>query len=809
MAPRKKKKDEKTFPLKKEIFSILLSAIALFYYLCVFSYSPLDPSLFSSSSYESISNLGGILGAYLAGGVFFLYGGASYFIGLYFIINAFLIFTDKRTKLKFLDFFIFLICATFIAIFLQLNVREFSYGMHSINAGGSLGKILADVGGRYLGVWGVYLFVIFGTVLTFILATKLSLIEALNSSSVIIGKGMGSFSGYISLYFARVKRWYTKRALERKARKANFDEEEEDDEEEVSRVIKINRRKNVEANEEDEYEEDEYEEDEYEEDEEDEEDEEYEDDDEEEYEDDEDEEELDDMVSPDSVIEPRVKKRKDSKRKQALDQMELNHVVEGYQLPSMALLDYDDTQEVVVDEDSLKMSARILESKLLDFSIEGRVTEIHPGPVITMFEFQPAPGVKLSRINSLTDDLSLAMGGRSVRIVAPLPNKAAIGIEIPNHNRETVWLKDIIVDDRFQKNDSKLLIALGKDIEGMPYVTDLQKMPHLLVAGSTGSGKSVSINTMITSILYKARPDEVRLILIDPKMIELNLYEGIPHLMLPVVTDPKHANLALKWAVREMERRYKLLSDVGARNIGNYNKKWEAGEIKNKEPLPDETDPIVHNGRLPFIVIVIDEFADLMMMSSKEVEDSVCRIAQKARAAGIHVIVATQRPSVDVITGIIKANFPSRISFRVTSKHDARTILDQVGAEHLLGMGDMLFVPPAVSKPLRLHGAYISETEITRIVDFLKNQAAPQYHEEILEEPDPEDSDEFEEDFDEYYDRAVQRVCESRKVSISSIQRHFRIGYNRAARIVEQMESQGVVSKPNGQGQREVISGSH
>lgn len=758
-----------SFPLKRETTALALLAAGIFYYLCILSYDPLDPSLFAFASHDVIRNLGGVLGAYLAGFLFFLFGGASYFFGIYFLVNAVLVFTKKRTQLKFLDFFVFLLCTAFMAIFLQLQFVEISFGAHNINAGGGVGKLLGDLGRRYLGAWGVYLVVLFGVLLTFTVATRLSLVAVLNNSTAVLGRGMGSFAGLTWIYLARLKKFLARKWGEYKVRREKDRQEKaaaprrpvcDTATESISAGPPVNPVKKA----------------------------------------------VERMLDPKQG--PVVLARKDKGPRKISHQMELENLSEGYQLPPVAFLNYEESEQASVDEESLKMSARILESKLKDFAIDGHVTEIHPGPVITMYEFQPAPGVKLSRINSLTDDLSLAMGGRSVRVVTPLPNKSAIGIEIPNHVRETVWFKDVVTGERFQRSESRLVFALGKDIEGVPYCADLQKMPHLLVAGSTGSGKSVSINTMICSILYKARPDEVRLILIDPKMIELSIYEGIPHLLLPVVTDPKKANLALKWAVREMERRYKLLADVNARHIAGYNKKMAAGEIKNKEPdLGAMEEPVVHDGKLPQIVIVIDEFADLMMVSSKEVEESVCRLAQKARAAGIHVILATQRPSVDVITGIIKANFPARIAFRVTSKHDSRTILDCNGAERLLGMGDMLFAPPGSSKLIRLHGAFISEEEITRIGEFLKKQAKPRYNEEILKNvPEGNGLEADDEDLDEFYEQAVRQVCETRRVSISSIQRQFRIGYNRAARIVEQMEHRGVVSSPNGQGQRDVLA---
>ena len=765
--------------LKSEIVALFLFLTGAFYYLCILGYSPLDPSFFSSGSFQHITNLGGVIGAYLAGTFFFIFGGGAYFLGLYFIINSLLVFANKRSRPRFLDFIVFIVCTSFIAILLQMVFIDFTFGGQSINAGGTLGKLLASLGERFLGTWGVYLLVCFGAALTFVLATRLSVIDVLNTSSMALGKSLGTLSNNLYISLVRSHKGLMRYLAQRKLRSETSAQAKMKEQE--FKAIKIERVKPEPPKYKPEVPQPKPELTLH---------------------------QIEEMLNDQKIVEPRILERKDQKAKRPPNQMELQNMSEGYQLPQLSFLDYDTSQNVEIDEDSLKMSARILESKLKDFAIEGRVTEIHPGPIITMFEFQPAPGVKLSRISGLSDDLSMAMGGRSVRIVAPLPNKAAIGIEIPNHVRENVWLKDIIADERFQKNDSRLLLALGKSTEGIPYVANLQKMPHLLVAGSTGSGKSVSINTMITSILYKARPDEVRMILIDPKMIELQVYEGIPHLLLPVVTDPKKANLALKWAVREMERRYKLLSDVNVRNLSGYNKKIDAGDFKNKTPDPESNEePIEHTGRLPYIVIVIDEFADLMMTCSKEVEESVCRLAQKARAAGLHVIVATQRPSVDVITGLIKANFPSRIAFRVTSKHDARTIMDTMGAEHLLGMGDMLFVPPGSSKMARIHGAFISEDEISRIVEFLKKQATPCYHEEILEQQEPDISAIAEEEIDELYDQAVQVVCENKRVSISSIQRQFRIGYNRAARIVDQMELQGVVSAPNHQGQREVLAG--
>ena len=414
--------------------------------------------------------------------------------------------------------------------------------------------------------------------------------------------------------------------------------------------------------------------------------------------------------------------------------------------------------------------------------------EICPGPVVTMYEFSPAPGVKINKVASLADDLALALKTRSVRIVAPIPGKAVIGIELANPKRQTVYLRQILESDVFKKGKGELLLALGQDIVGQAVVTDLSKMPHLLIAGATGTGKSVGLNAMICSLLYRLGPDRLRLLMIDPKRIELSLYDGIPHLIHPVVSEPKEATRALRWAVMEMERRYELLEDAHARNVLGYNEVAE-------EPLP-------------YLVVIIDELADLMMVSSKEVEGYIARLAQMARAAGIHIIIATQRPSVDVLTGLIKANFPARISFKVSSKVDSRTILDTVGAERLLGNGDMLFLPPGSSNIERLHGAFISEPEIIRIVEFLKAQGEPEYDFSVVEPGPDETKDDQSGDgefFDEKYDEAVEIVTSTGQASISGLQRRLRIGYNRAARLIEQMEREGIVTPTDSMGRRQVI----
>jgi DNA segregation ATPase FtsK/SpoIIIE, S-DNA-T family len=516
-----------------------------------------------------------------------------------------------------------------------------------------------------------------------------------------------------------------------------------------------------------------------------------------------------------------------------------------YQLPSIQLLNFDASAQNAIDKNAmLELSAKLTQT-LENYGVKGDVVAIRPGPVVTMYEFAPAPGTRVNKIVNLTDDLALALEALRVRIVAPIPGKAAVGIEVPNKSREKVFLKEILADDVFCKGRARLPLAIGKDIEGGPTIVDLARMPHLLVAGTTGSGKSVAVNAMITSLLYHCSPEEVRMIMVDPKMLELSIYEGVPHLLLPVVTDPKKANLALRWAVEEMERRYDLLAQMGVRDIATYNDKvgkqlakLEADKLRAAadaaaRALEDDLDKAVTAEspeqadareqvetapahKLPFIVVVIDEFADLMMCAPKEVETSVARIAQKARAAGIHLILATQRPSVDVITGLIKANFPSRIAFSVASKIDSRTILDQNGAEALLGAGDMLFSDRG-GAPQRLHGCYVDEEEIHRVVEFLKTQGRPVYNLDIVK---PRDEDgEGGGDFaggaggpgsggkggDDMYDKAVYVVTSTRNASISWVQRQLRIGYNRAARLVEEMEKQGVVSPPDHTNKREVL----
>ncbi|KPD23871.1 DNA translocase FtsK [Idiomarina zobellii] len=489
-------------------------------------------------------------------------------------------------------------------------------------------------------------------------------------------------------------------------------------------------------------------------------------------------------------------------------------------LPSIELLDRPNKKENPITQDELDQVSRTVETVLKDFGVDVRVAHVQPGPVITRFELDLAPGVKVSKISNLAKDIARTLSAVAVRVVEVIPGKSYVGLELPNKHREIVQLSEVINSDQFGNSQSPLTMILGKDIAGKSVVVDLAKMPHLLVAGTTGSGKSVGVNVMILSLLYKSTPEDVRLIMIDPKMLELSVYEGIPHLLTEVVTDMKDAANALRWCVGEMERRYKLMSALGVRNLKGYNAKVKAAEEAG-EPLRDpiwkpgdsmdELPPVLE--KLPNIVVVIDEFADMMMIVGKKVEELIARIAQKARAAGIHLILATQRPSVDVITGLIKANIPTRIAFQVSSKVDSRTILDQPGADQLLGQGDMLYLPPGSGSPIRVHGAFVDDHEVHAVVKDWKKRGRPNYLEEVLSGDQgeeallPGEQQEMDDaESDPLYDEAVAFVTETQRVSVSSVQRKFRIGYNRAARIVEQMEMSGVVSSAGNNGQRDVLA---
>ncbi|RMD79978.1 MAG: cell division protein FtsK, partial [Gammaproteobacteria bacterium] len=521
-------------------------------------------------------------------------------------------------------------------------------------------------------------------------------------------------------------------------------------------------------------------------------------------------------------IEPVVARLEPSLRAEQERQVPLFDPPPGDALPPLSLLDEPEPSAGGPAPEALEALSRQVELKLADFGIQVQVVAVHPGPVITRFELEPAPGVKASRITALARDLARSLSVVSVRVVEVIPGKSVIGLEIPNERRELVRLSELLRSKPYDQATSPLTLALGKDIGGHPVVVDLARMPHLLVAGTTGSGKSVAINAMVLSILYKATPREVRLILIDPKMLELSVYEGIPHLLAPVVTDMKEAANALRWCVAEMERRYRLMAALGVRNLAGFNRKVREA-ARQGQPLADPlaappADPLGEGAEgqerpvlepLPCIVVVIDELADMMMVVGKKVEELIARLAQKARAAGIHLVLATQRPSVDVITGLIKANIPSRIAFQVSSRVDSRTILDQMGAEQLLGHGDMLYLPPGTANPVRVHGAFVADQEVHRVADHLRAQGRPDYVEEVLageHAAEAEAGEAGDAEQDPLYDEALRIVTETRRASVSGVQRRLKIGYNRAARMIEQMERAGVVGPLQPNGTREVLA---
>lgn len=736
--------------LKREINGILLVAVAIFLFLCLISYDPADPSLFTYTSQKvrEIHNWMGIVGAYLSGFLFQGFGFPSFLIpfalGLY-AFSFILRWEWKYPLVKLGGWVILLLTASSL---FSMWIKPLRIYTRDLLVGGLVGEILSRNVVRFFNLPGATILFIVILILGFVLGTGISFIALLRNLGGLVARLIDRVSTMKMVRREQSER--AKKLVRRKLEKGGSRGDTAEYPREAPPVV---------------------------------------------------------------VVEKPASQRK----KEEIVEQEMFEFAEQkkeFQLPPISLLEAETEKRQKVDRDSLVMNSRILEKKLQDYGVEGRVVEVRPGPVITVYEFEPAPGVKVSRIVNLADDLALALSAVTIRIVAPIPGKSVVGIEVPNAARETVYLKEIIDSDPFRNSKSKLSFGIGKDISGGPFVFDLARMPHLLVAGSTGSGKSVSVNSMISSILFKAGPDEVRFIMIDPKMLELSDYEGIPHLLLPVVTNPKKAAIALKWLVEEMERRYTVLAEKAVRNIEHYHQRMDK-ELKEKGKVykrkgdtleGDEKKEEERMERLPYIVVVIDELADLMMISSKEVEESITRLAQMARAVGIHLILATQRPSVDVLTGLIKANFPARISFQVTSKVDSRTILDTIGAEHLLGAGDMLFLPPGSAKLIRIHGAFISSQEIKRVVEFLKKQGAPRYETSILSEVKKDrETPGGAEEYDEKYDEALAFVAEIGQASISLIQRRFRIGYNRAARIIEKMEEEGVVGPSDGVKPREVF----
>ena len=752
-------------PRLREGAFIGVTAVCLYLLLALLTYSPRDPGWSATGSGGQIVNMGGPTGAWLADVFFSLVGYAAYLFPLLLAYRAIVILLERNEDKGFdwltfgiraLGLVLVMIAGTALAAMNDSGNNPMPQG-----AGGILGQAIGDAFTAAFSAVGSRLILLSVFLFGMTIFTDLSWLRLM--------EGLGAFClNTVSRLRDRVQRgiddFRDRRAREKtvEARKMVIEEH----------VEKTRKRKPPKIK----------------------------------------------PLKPRAELSDRVEKEK--------QQPLFDGPVTG-DLPPLDLLDEEvKDPEKGFSKEALEGLSRLLELKLADFGVSAEVTAVYPGPVITRFEIQPAPGVKVSRISNLAKDLARSLAVISVRVVEVIPGKSVVGIEIPNEDREIVNFREVLSSRAFDQSKSPLTLALGHDISGQPVVADLAKMPHLLVAGTTGSGKSVGVNAMLLSLLYKSSPEDVRLILVDPKMLELSVYDGIPHLLTPVITDMKDAANGLRWCVAEMERRYKLMATLGVRNLAGYNRKIQEA-ARAGTPIPDplwtpdpifaETDeeqqaPLLE--KLPAIVVVIDEFADMMMIVGKKVEELIARIAQKARAAGIHLILATQRPSVDVITGLIKANVPTRIAFQVSSKVDSRTILDQGGAEQLLGHGDMLYLPPGSGVPNRVHGAFCSDDEVHRVVADWKRRGQPRYIDGLLDEGSStpvtagelQSGTEQDDENDALYDEAVHYVTQSRRASISSVQRKLRIGYNRAARLIEAMEAAGVVSEMGSNGQREVLA---
>ena len=759
--------------IQREILGIFLFFLVLFSLVSLLSFHPADPSVFSDGAGPA-RNLFGLMGAHVSGLILGIFGTGGFWVPFALLMISYqaLRRRGRNELLALLGGAVLLLVAT--GGFMALWRTEYSIFGASVPAGGIVGEAVRNLTFRYAGFLGAALGLFLLIVIGFVLATGLSLVdtarivgEKLAAFAPIAGRrvrvalraGLDRGTAFAVDLGAKLRTWFRERKAASAARTAR-------------RPIRVASRP------------------------------------------------PESLPAPEAArevpeipLKPKASKPATSSKaakaptaKKSAGQSELPFVqstADG--LPPMDFLENPEARPSSVDREYLNQQGRLLETKLEDFGVRGEVTDVIPGPVITTFEYKPASGVKINKIVNLTDDLALALRALSIRIVAPIPGRSVIGIEIPNAVRETVRFKEVCDAAPFRESTSPLTICLGKDIEGRPVVSQLDRMPHLLIAGATGTGKSVFLNALICSFLFKARPEEVKLIMIDPKRIELSAYDGIPHLITPVVTDVKKATNALYWAVREMERRYVLLSELRVRNINQFNRKAEDGARRPGTGGEDGEagEPLE---ALPYVVVIIDELADLMMVASRDVEVALMRLAQMARAAGIHLILATQRPSVDVLTGVIKANFPTRLTFQVSSKIDSRTVIDTNGAEKLLGHGDMLFLPPGTARLRRIHGPYISEEELARITDFLKRQGTPEYDEAVVEASSGSADAEEEMDVDERYDDAVALVTRTRQASISMVQRHLRVGYNRAARMIEMMEREGIVGPADGAKAREVLA---
>ncbi len=747
----------------REISLVGLGAAALFLLLAIVSYSPSDPAFSFSGHGGEVDNLVGMSGAYFADLVLYLFGWVAYMIPLALTIIGVRLVLARQLESNWVSLSVrssgWLLLVVSSCVLLELHSAP-SQSLPA-GAGGVFGQWLVLEGVGIFGWVGMTLLSIAGVLIGSQASAGFSWLDVAEHT----GRRLYQL-GHLSValydkYYDRFKQRRAQQQLQQQQTAARVQQ----------RQVSLAKDKDkTQAK-------------------------------------------LDAVSAPKLKIVPKVNEQASTGRGQ---QKRLFDTKSTSELPDVDLLDErDDDHGLGYSAESLEAMSKQLEMKLADFGVEAEVVSVLPGPVITRFELQPAAGVKVQKISALAKDLARALAVISVRIVEVIPGKSVVGIEIPNEHREMVRLKEVLISSAYQDSASPLTLALGKDIAGSSVVADIAKMPHLLVAGTTGSGKSVGVNAMLLSILYKSTPDQVRLILVDPKMLELSVYEGIPHLLAPVVTDMKEAAHALNWCVAEMERRYKLMASLGVRNLAGFNRQVKDAAAKG-EPIKDplwnnEFEEAPELTTLPAIVVVIDEFADMMMIVGKKVEQLIARIAQKARAAGIHLVLATQRPSVDVITGLIKANIPTRMGFQVSSKVDSRTILDQGGAEQLLGHGDMLYLPPGTALPQRVHGAFVSDDEVHRVVQDWKQRGTPDYLEEIVSgevegEPFVQiDGDGDTEQDDELYDEAVQFVLESRRASISAVQRKLRIGYNRAARLIEAMEAAGVVSPMSSNGSREVL----